>query len=175
MNQIRLSKHLYSQKYRFIFSSKLNLSATSPNVNITTNSSANPESNLKKTNKVDILMNVQKQEEESIHNILQSFTPSQLLQVLKVAAILHPFILHTILSILDYNPALRPKTTSESVHKFFSKYGENEEAKALFDKAPRKSKGGCFLTFKKGAGGGPGGQFGAGFEEKSSSTLGPAP
>ncbi|KAL3508765.1 hypothetical protein ACH5RR_028166 [Cinchona calisaya] len=126
---------------------------------ISTDTSANLRPNLIPTKKVDLLLSVQKQEDEekNIHKILHSFTPSQLLQVLEVAAILHPFILFTILSILDYNPSLcnlfirylGPKTTSETLHNFFSsEYGEVEEAKVIFDKATGNSKGCGFVTFK---------------------------
>ncbi|KAL3503120.1 hypothetical protein ACH5RR_037569 [Cinchona calisaya] len=112
----------------------------------------------------------QKEEEKCIHKILESFkSPSQLLQVLEVAANLHPFILHTILSILEYNPSLCPKNTSESLHKFFSRCEENEEEGAnmvILDKATRK------VAFKNWVDDG-GGPRGTRIEDKTPSVVGP--
>lgn len=103
----------------------------------------------------DLLLSVEKIEKETIHTLLQSFTRSQLLEILEEAAIVHPNILHTILSMIDDDPSHRklfvrslgPNTTSQSLHEFFSRYGFVEEAKVVFDKASGISKGYGFVTF----------------------------
>ncbi|KAL3508745.1 hypothetical protein ACH5RR_028146 [Cinchona calisaya] len=172
MNQIKVPKYFDSQGKK-LYPSELKLSnplTTIPSVNLEAfsvhqlhqilhNITTNPIPNLNKTNKeiLELLWNVEKQEKQTIHNILQSFTRSQLLEILEEAAIVHSDILHTIRSVIDYNPSHRkifvrslgPKTTSETLHNFFSsEYGEVEEAEVIFDRATGNSKGYGFVTFK---------------------------
>ncbi|XP_027172251.1 UBP1-associated protein 2C-like [Coffea eugenioides] len=175
MNQIKVSKDLDSERKR-IFSSKLKLSngcssitpPPPPRVNLesfslhrlhqmhsTVTANPNPD-DLKDTRKLEASLNVENQEKQILHNILQSFTKSRLVEILQEAAIAHPTILHTVLSIVDDNPSHRkifirslgPKTTPENLHNFFSNYGEVEEAKVIFDRTTGYSKGYGFVTFK---------------------------
>lgn len=176
MNQIKVSKDLDSSERKRIFSSKFKLSngyssitpPTPPRVNLesfslhqlhqmhsTITANPNPD-DLNRTRNLEVSLNVENQEKKIIHNILQSFTKSQLVEILQEAATVHPSILHTVLSIVDDNPSHRkifirslgPKTSPESLHDFFSNYGEVEEAKVVFDRATGNSKGYGFVTFK---------------------------
>ncbi|XP_019419859.1 PREDICTED: UBP1-associated protein 2C-like isoform X2 [Lupinus angustifolius] len=91
-----------------------------------------------------------------IHQMLQQFDHDQLLNLLHSAALRHADVRLAIrdLSDLDitfrrlYVRSLGGETTSETLHRVFSSFGEIEEAIVIVEKSTGKSKGFGFVTFK---------------------------
>ncbi|CAL0300932.1 unnamed protein product [Lupinus luteus] len=91
-----------------------------------------------------------------IHQMLQPFHHDQLLSLLHAAAIRHPDVQLAIRDFADldttfrrlYVRSLGGETTSETLHRVFSPFGEIEEAIVIIDKSTGRSKGFGFVTFK---------------------------
>ncbi|RWR97469.1 UBP1-associated protein 2C [Cinnamomum micranthum f. kanehirae] len=93
---------------------------------------------------------------EDARKILEPFTPEQLLDILRDAAVRHPDVLDAVRNIADRDPVQRKlfirglgwETTTDGLRTLFSTYGDLEEAVVILDKATGKSKGYGFVTFK---------------------------
>ncbi|KAF1890524.1 hypothetical protein Lal_00041299 [Lupinus albus] len=91
-----------------------------------------------------------------IYQMLQPFHHDQLLNLLHTAAIRHTDVLLSIRDFSDrdtsfrrlYVRSLGAETTSETLHRVFSPFGEIEEAIVITDKSTGRSKGFGFVTFK---------------------------
>ncbi|KAF5768090.1 putative RNA recognition motif domain, nucleotide-binding alpha-beta plait domain superfamily [Helianthus annuus] len=98
--------------------------------------------------------------EEPVEKLLEPFSKEQLVLLMKEAVSKYPDLIGSVEKIADADPAHRKifvhglgwDTTTETLIREYSKYGEIEDCKAVVDKTTGKSKGYGFILFKHRAG-----------------------